>query len=116
MSKSRYETIFARQLAEAGLQFEREYKFHPERDFRVDFAFPELRLIFEVEGGVYSQGRHTRGSGFIKDCEKYAEANLLGWWVYRIPAPWIATLRGKRLIPCERGVELAKRAVEVLRD
>jgi hypothetical protein len=28
-------------------------------------------------------GRHTSGGGFIKDCEKYNAAALLGWRVLR---------------------------------
>ena len=41
------------------------------RNWRCDFAWPDRRLIVEVEGGVYSQGRHTRPSGFTKDLEKF---------------------------------------------
>lgn len=61
----------------------REFRFHPERKFRFDFAYPELMLAVECEGGVWSRGRHTRGSGFIKDCEKYNLACRLGWNIFR---------------------------------
>lgn len=62
---------------------EREYKFHDVRRWRFDFAFPELKLAVEVEGGTYTNGRHTRGSGYEKDLEKYNEAAKLGWKVLR---------------------------------
>lgn len=114
MPKSQYEIIFARQLERAGLEFEREYRFHPERKWRFDFANPDLKLAFEVHGAIWTRGRHTRGYGFIGDCEKAAEANLRGWYVYGIPAPWIAIKRGRRYVEQTRGIELAKRAVATL--
>ena len=65
---------------------EREFRFHHERKWRFDFAFPDAMLAVEVEGGVYFGGRHTRGSGFVKDCEKYNRAVMAGWRVLRFPA------------------------------
>lgn len=63
--------------------FEEEYKFLDDRRFRFDFAWPDRKVAVEIEGGVYSSGRHTRGAGFTKDCEKYNLATLNGWSVYR---------------------------------
>jgi very-short-patch-repair endonuclease len=83
---------------------EREYRFHPVRRWRFDFAWPELKVAAEVEGGVYVKGRHNRGSGFVKDCEKYAEALLLGWKVIRIPSPWVNS--GQALDYVERLVKV----------
>jgi very-short-patch-repair endonuclease len=62
-----------------------EHVFHPARKWRLDFAWPELRIAAEVEGGVFSRGRHVRPAGFIDDCEKYNAAVLLGWSVLRFP-------------------------------
>lgn len=64
--------------------WEREYHFHPTRKWRFDFAWPAEKVAVEVEGGVWSNGRHTRGSGFIEDCIKYNEAVVLGWKVIRV--------------------------------
>lgn len=61
-----------------------EYRFHPERKFRFDFAWPAHRVALEVEGGAYTNGRHTRGAGFVADCEKYTAAAVLGWRILRV--------------------------------
>ena len=69
----------------------REHRFHPTRKWRFDFAYPEHLLAIEVEGGVWSGGRHTRGSGFTNDCEKYNAALMNGWRVYRCTPDMIKT-------------------------
>lgn len=60
-----------------------EHRFHPVRKWRFDAAFPERKIAVEIDGAVWVQGRHTRGSGFIKDQEKTNAAALLGWRVFR---------------------------------
>ncbi len=61
-----------------------ELKFHPKRRWRFDFAFPKYRIAVEVEGGIWTGGRHTRGKGFFNDMEKYNEATSDGWSVLRV--------------------------------
>ena len=61
-----------------------EHQFHPQRKWRFDIAWPHHRLALEVEGGVWTQGRHTRGSGFVRDMEKYNAAAALGWRLLRV--------------------------------
>lgn len=53
------------------------------RNWRCDFAWPDRKLIVEVEGGVYTQGRHVRPSGFTKDLEKYNALTEAGWKLLR---------------------------------
>lgn len=60
-----------------------ELVFAPPRKWRFDYAWPQWHVALEVEGAVWVQGRHTRGSGFVKDMEKYNAAAVLGWRVVR---------------------------------
>ena len=46
-------------------------------------GFGVTKVGIEIEGGAWTQGRHTRGKGFIADMEKYNHAALLGWRVLR---------------------------------
>jgi len=61
----------------------RELRFHPERNWRFDFAWIEYKIALEVEGGIWIGGGHSRGSGVKKDIEKYNAATLLGWRILR---------------------------------
>jgi hypothetical protein len=61
----------------------REHRFHGERKWRFDFAWVDEKIAAECEGAIYMNGRHTRGSGFEKDCEKYNAAMLMGWRVFK---------------------------------
>lgn len=60
-----------------------EHAFFCGRKWRFDFVFPPHKLALEVEGGAWTNGRHTRGSGFIKDMEKYNRAAVMGWRILR---------------------------------
>lgn len=82
---SHLEEMFALHLLAERLPVaQREYRFaRPERQWRFDFAWPAALVAVEVEGGIWTKGRHTRGSGFTDDCEKYNAAALRGWRVFR---------------------------------
>jgi very-short-patch-repair endonuclease len=60
-----------------------EYRFLPDRQFRFDVAVMGEKLAFEIEGGTWVRGRHTRGVGYQRDMEKYNLATAAGWKVYR---------------------------------
>ncbi|MDR3030125.1 MAG: endonuclease domain-containing protein [Acinetobacter sp.] len=77
------ESILANQLRVLKISFEQEYKFHPKRKWRADFLIVGKKILVEVEGGVWSNGRHTRGKGYIGDMEKYNAAVVMGYQVLR---------------------------------
>ncbi len=66
----------------------REYLFAKElgRRWRFDCAWPDKKAAAELEGGVWTRGRHVRGKGFEGDCDKMNAATLLGWRVLRLTA------------------------------
>lgn len=54
----------------------RQLRYHATRDWRFDFAWPDLRFAVEVQGGV-----HVVRTQFHKDIQKGAHALLGGWSV-----------------------------------
>lgn len=61
-----------------------EHLFARPRRWRFDYAWPTQKVALEVEGGVYSRGRHVRPTGFLGDLEKYNHATVLGWKLIRV--------------------------------
>lgn len=101
--RERLELAFLRQLR--GMQitgWESQYRFHEARRWRFDFAFPASMVALEIDGGIWSGGRHTRGLGFSKDVEKLNEATLLGWRVLRATGDHV--MSGKALQWVERAL------------
>jgi len=65
-----------------------EYKFHPTRRWRFDYAIPDIRLAVEYDGhgGFVKAGgvsRHGSITGMTQDAEKYNAALGCGWRVLR---------------------------------
>jgi very-short-patch-repair endonuclease len=84
--ESQGEAAFAFHCKCHGLTPIREYRFafaDLGRNYRADFAWPEEKILAEIEGGTWSNGRHNRALGFEQDCEKYNIAGLLGYRVFR---------------------------------
>ena len=80
-----------------GPSLDAEVKFHPSRRWRFDFAHRDAKVAIEVEGGQWSGGRHTRGGGYAGDCEKYNEAQILGWVVFRLTGSQITVPEIERI-------------------
>ena len=66
-----------------GVKVVKEYKFHPKRKWAFDYCIPSHKIAIENEGGVWTGGRHTHSTGFLKDMEKYNEASALGYRLIR---------------------------------
>lgn len=83
--------LFTAVMASEGLRFVREYRFHPTRRWRFDYCCPEHMIAVEVEGGVFTRGRHTRPLGFLGDITKYNTATLMGWRLFRVTPKTLVT-------------------------
>lgn len=91
---------------------ELQHRFHPERRWRFDFAFPDERVAVEVDGAIFAAengteaGRHARGAGRCADMEKRNAAAELGWLVLCYGPPHVrsgeAALQVERIVAARR--------------
>ena len=96
---SELEAVFRLQIEDTRLPDPiTEYRFHLKRKWRFDFAWPDQKLAVEIEGGTYRKSRHTSGTGFHNDCEKYNAAVLEGWKVFRFDSRMVNSLDAIRTI------------------
>lgn len=103
---SHLEDTLAFQLKAAGLPSAiRELRFHSTRAWRFDFAWPELMLALEIDGGTFTNGRHSRGKGYEADCLKLNEAAIAGWRVLKVTGDMVYD--GRALQTAERAIEQA---------
>lgn len=101
---------------------ETQYKFHPERRWRFDFAFPDVMVAVELDGGIFAAenateaGRHARGAGRCADMEKRNAAAELGWIVLCYGPPHVrsgeAALQVERIVRTRRGLGLLTRELD----
>lgn len=86
--KQQFEQRFAatfRQYAPHAPQPKTQFAFaKPHRGWKADFAWPDQKVILECDGGVYSGGRHVRGTGFEEDCRKCNYAISIGYRVFHV--------------------------------
>ena len=67
-----------------GPELVREYRFHVQRRWRFDYYHAATMTAIELEGGLYSEGRHVRASGYRNDLEKYNAASMQGIVILRL--------------------------------
>jgi hypothetical protein len=91
---------------QTGFEVVCEHRFHPKRLWRFDFAILELKVALEVQGGLFTNGRHSRGTGYINDIDKFNEAQLLGWSVYQCQPTELLT----------KGLDVIKRAIDAKKN
>lgn len=83
-----------------GVECVKEYKFYKSRRWRFDYALPAYKIALEVEGGVWTGGRHINPKGFLGDMQKYNTATLLGWRVFRTVPDRLFSSQTISLIRC----------------
>lgn len=103
----RVEQQFASQVRAAKLpKAVREHVFHEpvgeekQRKWRFDFAWLKEKIAVEIEGGVWSRGRHVQPAGYEADREKYGTALAQGWRVLSVTT---------RMVKNRLGINLLKR-------
>jgi very-short-patch-repair endonuclease len=90
MPPSTLEILMANHIRAVGLpEPVTEFRFHPVRKWRFDFAWPEKMLAIEVNGGTWNAGRHARGKGLSNDAEKGAVAQIMGWMVLSVTSDMV---------------------------
>lgn len=82
-----------------------EYRFHPTRKWRFDFAWPEHKVAVELHGGAFVQGAHVRGQHQASDFDKLNQAMLLGWKVLQFNTLHCKDMAGVVLIVRQAIVE-----------
>lgn len=55
----------------------------PDRQWRFDFCWIDVKVAVEIDGGIFVGGGHSRGVQFTGDCEKLNRATMMGWRVLR---------------------------------
>lgn len=85
--------------------FIKEFQFHPTRQWRADYFLPNLKLLIELEGGVFGFGKkhsimggHNRGKGYIQNLEKYNAATIEGYKLLRYANVEIEKTKGQNVI------------------
>ena len=77
------EELLARQMADKGISFERQYAYAPGRKYRADFAILHRRVLIEIQGGIFTRQAHGSISGLLADNARINIATLNNWRILR---------------------------------
>jgi len=101
---SKLEELFLRAWGKHGLGRipQQQYRFSPTRKFRADFAWPDKKLIVEVDG---FGGGHQMNWRLAADHERQNHAVELGWRVLRYTSRQLGS-KDKRKIAIEQVVRI----------
>lgn len=83
---------FAKLCADRGLPAPvYEHRFDPVRQWRLDVAWPVYKVCLEIQGGLFTGGRHVQGAALLKEQEKLNALAGQGWRVlYCVPRTFLA--------------------------
>jgi len=87
-------------LRELHVRFEAEYPFARiiGRRWKFDYFLPEYHLGIEINGGIWTRGRHTRGKGFQEDMMKKNHATMLRYRVLEFSTEDVERGRAKAFL------------------
>lgn len=76
--------------------------------YRLDFVHEESKVGIEIQGGIYTRGRHVTGMGYERDATKYNLAYAGGWTIFLITPMMINDPRWYELIAATIASRLGK--------
>lgn len=74
-----YWKLFAPEMPHPTLQA----KLIKTRRWQYDFTWEREKVIVEIEGGTWIAGRHSRGKGYLNDCDKQNAVMMLGYRLFK---------------------------------
>lgn len=101
MGKSDLEAALVKQLEWFGAPAPTpQYRAIGARRWKWDLAYPDRNLLIEIDGGLYTGGRHQRPGrwGADNDAEKQSTAAAFGWVTMRFTPELIKNQLGAELV------------------
>jgi very-short-patch-repair endonuclease len=92
------EAVLDELVSKYGYEWIAEYRFHFPRRWRFDYCIVDRGIAVEIEGAIWTRGRHTRGKGFEADIEKYNQAAIDGFKVLRFSTQQVLKGEAERML------------------